>query len=181
MLLGIWFWTSLQGKSFTLKTWKDFYYNSKITGIDIEPKSIQYQDIDNNIFIEVGSQYDKDFLINTAIKHGQFDMILDDGSHMNHHVIFSFQYLWDSIKSGGVYIVEDTACSYWDTWGGGYLKQGTMMEYFKKLTDDINYRGLQNFNMFNVNARREDWLNNLSHESKATVSAIGALMITVHV
>ena len=154
----------LNGES--LKTWKDFYYNSKITGIDIEPKSIQYQDIDNNIFIEVGSQYDKDFLINTAIKHGQFDMILDDGSHMNHHVIFSFQYLWDSIKSGGVYIVEDTACSYWDTWGGGYLKQGTMMEYFKKLTDDINYRGLQNFNMFNVNARREDWLNNLSHETQ---------------
>ena len=148
----------------SLKTWKDFYYNAKITGIDIEPHCKQYEDSSNNIFVEIGSQYDKDFLINTALKHGKFDMILDDGSHMNHHVIFSFKYLWDSIKSGGVYVVEDTSCSYWELWGGGYKKEGTMVEYFKNLTDDVNFRGLQNFNMPNVNARREDWLTDLSNQ-----------------
>ena len=152
----------LHGQS--LKTWKEYFYNSKITGIDIEPNSKQYENIEENIFIEVGSQYDKDFLINVAVKHGKFDMILDDGSHLNHHVIFSFKYLWDSIKSGGVYVVEDTACSYWNLWGGGYQMYGTMMEYFKRLTDDINFRGLQNFDTPNVNARREDWLTDLSHQ-----------------
>jgi len=152
----------LRGES--IKMWSDYFYRSKIVGIDIEPL---YESTDENIIIEVGSQADFVFLNEVMRNHGPFDMVLDDGSHMNEHVIYSFEHLFESIKPGGVYVIEDIGTSYWDEWGGGYLKEGTSMEYFKKLSDDINFRGLQNFNTPNVHARREDWLIDLSHQTQS--------------
>ena len=90
-------------------------------------------------------------------EHGPFDMILDDGSHMNSHVIFSFEHLFDSVKSGGVYIVEDCATSYWSDYEGGFRKETTMIEYFKRLVDDINFRGIYNYGKPVPLGRREDW------------------------
>jgi hypothetical protein len=152
----------LDGKS--LLTWKEYFYRSNILGIDINPDCKQYEE--SRISVEIGSQADGNFLSRTWQQYGPFDMILDDGSHMNEHVIYSFQHLWGSVKSGGVYVIEDIGTSYWDEWGGGYLRNNTSMEYFKKLSDDINFRGLQNFDTLNVHARKEDWLTNLSHETQ---------------
>lgn len=152
----------LDGKS--LLTWKEYFYRSNILGIDINPDCKQYEE--SRISVEIGSQDDGNFLSRTWQQYGPFDMILDDGSHMNEHVIYSFQHLWGSVKSGGVYVIEDIGTSYWDEWGGGYLRNNTSMEYFKKLSDDINFRGLQNFDTPNVHARKEDWLTNLSHETQ---------------
>lgn len=143
----------LDGQS--LKTWRDYFYRSDIIGIDINPECKQYEN--DKIRVEIGSQDDGEFLQSVKDKYGPFDMILDDGSHINNHVIFSFEHLFDSIKSGGIYIVEDCATSYWEEWGGGFRKENTSMEYFKKLTDDINFRGIMNYNKPNVHARREDW------------------------
>jgi SAM-dependent methyltransferase len=145
----------LDGKS--LLTWRDYFYRSKVIGIDIEPTSKQYENLSNQIYIEVGSQADDIFLNDVIREHGPFDMILDDGSHMNSHVIFSFEHLFQSVKSGGLYIVEDCATSYWEHWEGGFRKETTMIEYFKRLVDDINFRGVMNLDKSNVHARREDW------------------------
>jgi hypothetical protein len=125
----------------SLRTWKDYFYRSQIIGIDILPECKNYKE--DRINIEIGSQIDGNFLTEVSKKHGPFDMILDDGSHMNSHVIYSFEHLFPSITTGGVYIIEDCTTSYWSDFEGGYLKEGTSMEYFKKLTDDINFRGLQ--------------------------------------
>ena len=150
----------LDGKS--LLTWKEYFYRSNILGIDINPDCKKYEE--PRISVEIGSQADGAFLSRTWQQYGPFDMILDDGSHMNEHVIYSFQHLWGSVKSGGVYVVEDVGTSYWDEWGGGHLRYGTSMEYFKRLADEVNFRGLQNWDTPNVHARREDWLTDLSHE-----------------
>jgi hypothetical protein len=152
----------LDGQS--VKTWKEYFYRSKITGIDINPDCKQYEE--DKISIEIGSQADNVFLNEVVTKHGPFDMILDDGSHMNSHVIYSFEHLFESVKSGGIYVVEDSCTSYWSDWEGGFRKETTMIEYFKRLCDDVNFRGLMNFNSPNVHARREDWLYDLSHETQ---------------
>lgn len=143
----------LNGQS--IKTWKDYFYRANILGIDINPDCKQFED--NKIKIEIGSQADRDFLQQIKDTYAPFDMILDDGSHMNSHVIFSFEHLFDSVKSGGVYIVEDCSTSYWEDWEGGFRKETSMMEYFKRLTDDVNFRGVINYDKPNVHARREDW------------------------
>ena len=95
----------LDGKS--LLTWRDYYYKSKIVGIDINPDCKQFEDKDNNISVEIGSQDDFVFLNEIMREYGKFDMILDDGSHMNEHVIYSFEHLFESVKSGGLYVIED--------------------------------------------------------------------------
>ena len=132
--------------------------------MDIEPKSIQYEDLKNDIHIEIGSQYDGDFLKSVGEKYQEFDMILDDGSHLNHHVIFTFKEMFKYVKPQGIYVVEDTCTSYWEDYGGGIDNPDSSMNYFKKLADDVNFRGVLNMNKSNVHARREDWLTNLSHD-----------------
>jgi hypothetical protein len=150
----------LDGKS--LLTWKEYYYNSHILGIDINPDCKKFEE--SRISVEIGSQSDSIFLSQISFKYGPFDMILDDGSHMNNHQIFSFQQLWGHVKSGGVYVIEDVGCSYWDDYGGGYLNEKSTIEYFKRITDDVNFRGLMNYSSLNVHARREDWLTDLSKQ-----------------
>lgn len=146
----------LQGHS--LLTWREYYPNAKVIGIDINPECKNHEDIDNNIFVEIGSQDDPDFLKYVIDKFGPFDMILDDGSHMNSHIIFSFLNLIDSLKSEGVYIVEDSCTSYWEEYEGGFRKNGTAIEFFKNMVDDVNFNGQLQEIFWNVHARREDFL-----------------------
>jgi hypothetical protein len=145
----------LDGKS--LLTWKEYFYRSTILGIDINPDCKKYEE--PRISVEIGSQDDGAFLSRTWQQYGPFDMILDDGSHMNEHVIYSFEHLFDSVKSGGVYVIEDVATSYFSWFGGGLNDPRSMVEYFKKLSDDINFRGIENLDdMDAVWDRREDKL-----------------------
>jgi len=144
------------GKS--LLTWKEYYPNSTIVGIDIEGRCYEYEEKFKNIWVEIGSQNDLNFLIEISNKWGPFDMILDDGSHINDDVIFSFKNLINNVKTGGIYVVEDAGCSYWKEWGGGYRKENTMIEYFKNLIDEVNFIGELQENFWNVHGRREDYL-----------------------
>jgi len=151
---------------YSLNTWKDYFNSSKVVGIDITPSCKQYENIDRNVLVEIGSQDDEQFLLSVVEKHGVFDFIVDDGSHMNSHVIKSFEVLYPTMKSGGVYVVEDSCTSYWSNFGGGYLNPNSMVEYFKRLSDDISFRGLMNYNAPFIYARREDWLEDLSHQTQ---------------
>lgn len=140
----------------SLRTWQDFYPNSFVVGIDIDPNCAQHRS--ERIAVEIGSQDDEQFLTSVAEKYGPFDMILDDGSHMQHHMIKSFEIMFKHIKQGGTYIVEDTCCSYWTSHGGSLRSKGSAVEYFKNLIDDVNFYGAlcQDFNP--SHARREDML-----------------------
>ena len=146
----------LDGES--LATWREYYPNATIIGIDINPDCKKYEDIENRVFVEIGSQDDPAFLKEVVDKWGPFDIILDDGSHMNHHVIFSFEHLFSSIKPSGVYVVEDACTSYWAEYGGGTKKPGTMIEYFKDRVDEVNFGGEWQESITNIHARREDLL-----------------------
>lgn len=148
----------LNGES--LATWREYYPNAKIVGIDIMHQCKKYEDRARNIFVEIGSQDDPDFLAMVAAKHGKFDLILDDGSHMNQHVITSFIHLIDSVKPEGVYVVEDCATSYWEEWGGGFRAKNSSVEFCKRLVDDVNFNGQMQDDFWNVHARREDHLIN---------------------
>jgi hypothetical protein len=139
----------------SLKTWKEYFFNSYIVGIDINPDCKKYEE--NKIFVEIGSQVDGEFLDKVSQNYGPFNMILDDGSHMNDHVVYSFKKLWSSLKSGGVYIIEDFGTAYWEDYGGGINNPNSSMYFFKKLVDDVNFKGVLNMNKNNVHARREDW------------------------
>jgi cephalosporin hydroxylase len=63
------------------------------------------------IHVHRGDQSDQSFLHDLARRHGPFDIVIDDGSHVNAHIRASFEALFvDHLKPGGYYIVEDIHC-----------------------------------------------------------------------
>lgn len=58
---------------------------------------------------------------------GPFDVIIDDGSHVPDHMVYSFFSLWNSVKPGGIFVVEDLETNYWKPRSNiyGYHLRGT--------------------------------------------------------
>lgn len=124
----------------SLQAWRQALPNAySIVGIDIEPSAQIFQSPDNGIWIEIGDQSNVDFLKTLVAKHGPFDLIIDDGSHINSHVIKSFEVLFPLLTENGLYIVEDTICYK----SASHLKseQPNHLEYFWQLTKHLNQWG----------------------------------------
>ena len=122
----------------SLRMWKNFFKKGKIFSIDIYDKAKLQED---RIKIFQGSQVNFDFLEKVTREIGEIDIIIDDGSHINEHVIESFNFLFSKLKSGGIYVIEDTQTSYWSEYGGDNLEMNnerTIMGYFKSLIDGLN-------------------------------------------
>jgi hypothetical protein len=117
--------------------------------------------------MEIGTEYiSKDF---TIIKGDQSkisdlhkvkniidnaDFIIDDGSHHPEHQLLTFNYLFDNLLNlGGVYIIEDIECSYWNpqskvyNYETGYLN---IIDYFTKYQHEINSEFNHNTNSLNI-------------------------------
>jgi len=122
----------------SLRMWRDYFYNGRIHALDIFDKS-QHQG--DRIRIFQGSQADRACLEAIHKETGDFDLIVDDGSHMNEHIITSFEILFPLLKMGGVYVVEDIQTAYWPTYGGQAKPgaEGTAMSFFRKLADGLNH------------------------------------------
>jgi len=81
------------------------------------------------------------FLKEVTTQTGLLDIIIDDGSHLNEHVVPTFKLLFPCLKKGGIYVVEDTHTSYWPSHGGSRAANAaTTMNFFKNLADGLNYQ-----------------------------------------
>jgi demethylmacrocin O-methyltransferase len=128
----------------SLRMWKEFFKKGNIFGIDIYDKHLLEEE---RIKIFKGSQTDKVFLKSVARQIGPLDIVIDDGSHINSHVITSFNILFPFLKIGGIYAIEDVQTSYWTDHGGDSFnlkKNNTTMNFFKNLTDGLNYEEFDN-------------------------------------
>lgn len=154
----------LDGSS--LKMWKDFFPNAEIYGIDINPNCLKFED--ERVNIRIGSQDNASFLESSFLRNNiEFDHILDDGSHISVHQIKSFEYLFNNcLKSGGLYIIEDTCCSYWGSHQTG--DSPTCMEYFKAKIDEINFYGFIKNGVYDRNNKYilENYPNPTEHQMK---------------
>jgi len=128
----------------SLQMWRDYFSNGKIIGLDIIEKKLK---LGNRIEIFKGSQSDKKILSDIIKKYKKFNFIIDDGSHMYKDVIFSFKFLFNNLKDGGYYFIEDTQTSYIREFGGdgAYLRnKNTIINYFKDVVDKINHQEIEN-------------------------------------
>jgi len=127
----------------SLKAWEEFFPNSHIHGIDIYDKSYFNK---GRVHTHIISQNHEQQLVNLINVIGKPDVILDDGSHINQDVIFTFEILFPRLKSGGIYIVEDTETAYYPDYGFGGCSdpyncdKQTSMSYFHDLTHDLNHK-----------------------------------------
>ena len=123
----------------SLRMWKYYFPKSQIYSIDIHEKSSIEE---HRIKIFRGSQNDPDFLRKVVEQIGGLDIVIDDGSHINEHVIASFRTLFPLLADGGIYTIEDTQTSYWPKFGGDSYdlnSPNTIMSFLKALTDKLNY------------------------------------------
>ena len=132
----------------SLRMWKAYFPNAQIFGIDIHDKSTLEE---NRIRIFHGSQSDPIFLEQVIATIGTIDIVIDDGSHINEDVIFSFNSIFPFLSKTGIYVVEDTQTSYWPKYGGDSYnlnREKTTMGYFKSLVDGLNYEEIARSDFF---------------------------------
>ena len=118
----------------SLRTWAEYFPNARIIGVDIAPASERVTN--DRIVIELADQSNVQQLTNIAQKHGPFDIIIEDGSHMCEHQITSLRTMFPFVTDSGIYIVEDLQTNY-----GNSLEKfkgiasSTCVDYLKKWLD----------------------------------------------
>jgi hypothetical protein len=101
----------------SLRMWKDYFSAGIIYGLDWHDKHGVAED---RVRIYQGSQADPVAMarILADTPDQAFDIIIDDGSHRSEHVIATFLMMFQYVKPGGWYVVEDIQTSYWSDHGG---------------------------------------------------------------
>lgn len=114
----------------SLRTWEEYFTDATIVGADISPSAKLFES--DRVVIELLDQSNIEELTRVAVKHGPFDIIIEDGSHMWE----SLRTLFPFVKDGGLYIVEDLQTNYGsmqDNYKG--VASFSCMEYLKSLVD----------------------------------------------
>lgn len=120
----------------SLQLWKEYFGDKcEIVGIDINPKT-KFEE--PQIKVEIGSQTDANFLSEIENKYGPFDIIIDDGSHLQMDVLNSFSFLYPKLKKGGVYIIEDMHTAYFHGYGGGITSPYNFITIASRFIHDTN-------------------------------------------
>jgi len=124
----------------SLRMWKAYFPRAMIYGLDIRDKRPHDEPRIRTI---MGSQDDEELLKGISAQYGPFDIVIDDGSHMNAHILKSFRVLFPLLAENGLYVVEDTQTSYWPQFGGAPATDHaapTSMNVLKSLVDGLNHR-----------------------------------------
>jgi cephalosporin hydroxylase len=133
--IGIGGYDTPQGGA-SLRMWRSYFRHADVHGLDLHFKAIS----EPGITAHQGDQSDPEVLRRLGDAHGPFDIVIDDGSHINRHIRASFGVLFpDYLKPGGWYVIEDMATAYLDDFGGGAVgTPETSVELVKDLVDDVN-------------------------------------------
>ena len=138
----------------SLEMWRYYFPEATIVGIDIDPNCKQHEQ--EGINIRVGDQTDEKFLQSLIDEFGDFDLIIDDGSHHVNHVNKTFQFLFSKLANDGIYFIEDTHAAYWSSHGGSITAPESINNVAKEMIDSINAdhaRGQKQPDYFTKNIR----------------------------
>jgi 23S rRNA U2552 (ribose-2'-O)-methylase RlmE/FtsJ len=125
----------------SLQMWKEYFgEQSTIVGIDIEEYR-KYEE--EQIFIEIGDQSNLVFLNDIIQKYGNFDIIIDDGSHSQLDILKSFSFLYPKLNNNGIYVVEDVHTSYWKDYGGGITSPFNFVSIASNFIHDTNVQHMK--------------------------------------
>jgi hypothetical protein len=97
----------------SLLLWSDYFPNATIVGLDISDKPEDFPTNKRIHFVQ-GSQDDPVVLDKCAeVAGGQFDIIIDDASHVGRLSASSFSHLFPQLlKPGGFYVIEDICTAF---------------------------------------------------------------------
>jgi hypothetical protein len=113
-----------------------FSKKSKIIGLDIDPRCKIFETVVAD-HIVIGSQIDDSALSEVIKLSPSLDVIIDDGSHIQSHMITSFLKLYPHLSYGGIYIIEDTHTNYSSAHQESFFGIA-LYDYFKGLSERLN-------------------------------------------
>jgi len=137
----------------SLLMWRNYFGPySNILGIDINNDSKNHKAF--GVTVEIGDQSDHIFLQKILDEYGPFDIIIDDGSHIQSDVISTLSFFIDKMPPNSVYLIEDTHMS-----NAPYTQEGAddIYSYLEPLNRQLSegYIGqpVKNFgmNLFSIN------------------------------
>lgn len=124
----------------SLEIWGKYFENAvSLIGCDINVACAQLRYEDPRIQVVVGDANLDETERAIAVHADRFDIVIDDGSHRSSDIIRSFVRYFPRLEQGGIFVVEDLHCSYWQKFEGGLLDPWSSMSYLKRLADVINH------------------------------------------
>jgi cephalosporin hydroxylase len=96
--------------------WSDFFAHpdARVIGLDLDlPEQMGNQHSNSRITLHKCDQNDSGTLRTIASQYGPFDIVIDDGSHRFAETLNCFRQLFDSVREGGYYVIEDWGVGYW--------------------------------------------------------------------
>lgn len=135
--------------------WRDYFTNCPTIRIfDNDPVKVERFDYQHNgIYSHHLDQIDEQGFTDLVKKVGNPFIIIDDASHVQKYTIKSFEILFPLLQSGGLYCIEDTVTSYWESWGGigdvfndQSVEHDSIMTYMYRMCHCINLKRQETFN-----------------------------------
>lgn len=105
----------------SIVVWQEYFKNATVYAIDIE----DYSNLNSpRVKTFVADQANRKLLHSFIRKYkGDYDFILDDGGHSMEQQQVSFGFLFEYVKPGGYYIIEDVHTSLNHLYGGYGVKE----------------------------------------------------------
>lgn len=124
----------------SLEIWSRYFGDAAVlVGCDINVACTQLRYDDPRIHVVVGDANTDEAERAIAAHSERFDLIIDDGSHRSSDIIRSFVRYFPKLEQGGIFVVEDLHCSYWQEFEGGLVDPWSSMSFLKRLADVINH------------------------------------------
>ncbi|CAL5223917.1 g6515 [Coccomyxa viridis] len=128
----------------TLALWRKYLTNTKISFVENDADCAKKHKAEIEAVakgkVYVGDQEDVSVLneiVEDAAQFSGYDIIVDDGGHKSSQMLTSFRVLWQALKSGGIYVVEDLSENYIEK---PFLDKGTFTEFMKTALDIVQCR-----------------------------------------
>jgi len=128
----------------SIRAWLEYFPKAQVFGVDHVKDTNPYnvvgsKEIKRYTFVH-GDQSCSTFWACFLADYGSdWDIVVDDGSHVSKDIFTTFNALWPALKSGGLYAIEDLNCSYGGA-GSHFTPLGspTHMEWIRGLMDGLN-------------------------------------------
>lgn len=100
-------------QGYSLYANKEYFFNATIHGLDINDKSSLETERIKTYIVDQNSEEDINSFVHKMINDDvKFDIIVDDASHDVIHQQITFSKLFEILKPGGLYIIEDLGTSF---------------------------------------------------------------------
>jgi glycosyltransferase involved in cell wall biosynthesis len=124
----------------SLEIWAQFFAGAHaIIGCDIDPVCAKLRYDDPRVSVVAEDANSDEAQRQIAVLAAELDIIVDDGSHRSSDIVRSFARYFPLLTDGGLFIVEDLHCSYWQEFEGGLFHPHSTMTFLKRLADVINH------------------------------------------